>query len=272
MEEKVAEHISNLLIIVHALHRTGSTALHRFIRGNVGSRFVMHRHLLVNRWHRSYSKPGRELIEKRGKENWKVVHLVRDIVARNLSHFWTDDFRRNVKPNIPDLSTFKERFLDELDHFYGMDFIGQEIEPFWEIEIPFLHGFQPPYTVYDGRLAIMRYEDFDCRNDLLRDFIGADPKMEPPRIQCSGKVGKADDYKEILNTIRLSARYVDLMYNSLYMRTFYSGVEINVLKERWTKGIKADHPIIQKQEAIRDAHDPETCSVCIDFRERRKGK
>ena len=271
MEEKI-ETPPEPLIIVHALHRTGSTAMHRFIRSNVGGKYISHRHLLINRWHRSYSLPGKMLIEEHGKENWKVVHLVRDLVARNLSHFWTNDFLRNVMPAIPDLSTFKERFLDELDHFYGMHFIGQEIEPYWEIEIPFVSGFQPPYTVYDGRLAIMRYEDFDCRDDLLRNFLGAEPKFEPQRIQCSGKVGEANDYKEILNTIRLPARYVDLMYTSLYMRTFYSMEEIGILKERWTKGVKADHPIIQKQEAIRDAHDPETCPVCVASRKRREGK
>ena len=270
MEEKI-EQTPKSLIIVHALHRTGSTALHRFIRGNVGSKYIMHRHLLVNRWHRSYSIPGKKLIDKHGKKNWKVVHLVRDVVARNLSHFWQDDFRRNVKPNVPELSTFKERFLDEVDHYYGMYFIGREIEPFWEVEIPYLSGFQSPYTVYDNRVAIVRYEDFDCRDDLLRNFLGAEPKMEPPRIQCSGRAGEVDDYEEILNTIRLPAMYMDLMYGSLYMRTFYSREEIDVLRERWTKGVKADHPIIQKQEAIRDAHNPETCRECVMYRKRREG-
>ena len=89
-------------------------------------------------------------------------------------------------------------------------------------------------------------------------------------MQCSGKVGEVDDYKEILDTIRLPEIYVTLMYNNLYMMTFYSKEEIRVLKERWTKGIKADHPIIQKQEAIRDDHDPETCQMCIDYRKRRE--
>jgi hypothetical protein len=258
------------LVVVHALHRTGSTALHRFLRSNIGGKYISHRHILVDRWHKSYSLPGKELIEKYGKENWKVVHLVRDPIARNLSHFWTCDFRCNVKPYTPDLSTFKERFLDELDHFYGINFIGQEIEPFWEIVIPYVSGFQAPYTIYKNRVAIMRYEDFDCRNDLLKTFFGVDAKHEPPRIQCAGKMGEADTYKQILNTIRLSASYVDLMYNNLYMMTFYSKEEINILRERWIKGVKADHPIIQKQEAIRDAHDPQTCLTCIDFRKRRE--
>jgi hypothetical protein len=267
VEEKV-----KCLIAVHALHRTGSTAMHRFIRFNIGKQYITHRHLLINRWHRSYSKPGKELIEKYGKKNWKVVHLVRDPIARNLSHFWVHDFRVNVKPNAPDLSTFKERFLVELDHYYPLDFIGNEIEPYWEIEIPFTHGFHSPYTIYDDRVAIMRYEDFDCRNDLLRNFLRVEPHKEPPRIQCAGRAGEVDDYREILDTIRLPEMYIDLIYASAYARTFYSSEEIKVLKERWTKGIKADHPIIQKQEAIRNAHNPETCQVCIQFREMRYDK
>jgi hypothetical protein len=260
------------LIVVHALHRTGSTSLHRFIRSNIGSKYISHRHILVNRWHRSYSLPGKKLIEEHGKENWKVVHLVRDPIARNLSHFWLCDFRCNAKPHVPDISTFKERFLDELDHFYGINFIGNEIEPFWEIEIPKMSGFQPPFTIYEDRVAIMRYEDFDCRNDLLQNFFGVEAKLDAPRMQCSGKAGEADDYKEILNTIRLPMSYVNLMYNSVYTRTFYSREEIDILKERWTEGVKADHPIIQKQEAIRDAHDPESCKMCIDYRKRREDR
>lgn len=244
--------------------------MHRFIRGNVSGKLISHRHMLVNRWSKSYSLPGKKLIEEHGKENWKVVHLVRDPIARNLSHFWTCDFRCNVRPEKPDLSTFKERFIDELDHFYGINFIGCEIEPYWEIEIPTVSGFQPPFTIYEDRVAIMRYEDFDRRNDLLMDFFGVEATVEPHRLQCSGKAGEADDYKEILNTIRLPETYVNLMYTSLYMRTFYSTEEIDILRDRWMKGIKADHPIVQKQEAIRDDHDPETCRVCVDFRKRRE--
>lgn len=231
---------------------------------------IGHRHIFVNRWHKSYTLPGKTLVEEHGKENWKVVHLVRDPIARNLSHFWTCDFQCNVKPYKPDINQFRDRFLLELDHWYGVNFIGNEIEPFWEIEIPF-EGFRPPFTIYEDKIAIMRYEDFDCRNDLLRDFFGvSDVKYEPPRIQCSGKVGEVDDYWEILNTIRLPEMYVNLMYTSRYMRAFYSREEIDILRERWTKGVKADHPIIQKQETIRDAHDPKTCRVCVQYRERRR--
>ena len=244
--------------------------MHRFIRFNVGKKYVVHVHLLINRWHRSYDPRPHKLIEEHGKKNWKVVHLVRDPIARNLSHFWVHDFRVNVSPRAPDLSTFKKRFLTELDHFYPLYFVGNEVEPFWEFEVPFVNGFQPPYTVYDDRVAIMRYEDFDCRDDLLRNFIGVEPRIEAPRIMCAGRAGEVDNYKEILDTIRLPKEYVDLMYGTAYARTFYTKQEINILKERWTKGVKADHPIIQKQEAIRDAHDPKTCPVCIQFRERRE--
>lgn len=258
------------LIIVHALHRTGSTSMHRYIRANVAGKLISHRHIFVNRWHKSYTEPGKKLVLEHGRENWKIVHLVRDPVARNLSHFWICDFHCNVKPDRPKLDTFRWRFLTELDHYFGINFIGTEIEPFWGIEIPTLRGFSPPYTVYGDRLAVVRYEDFDCRADLIRDFLGVEEKHEAPRMQCSGKSGEAEDYKLILENIRLPESYVDRLYNTRYMRTFYSRSEAKVLKDRWTKGIKSEHPIIRKPEEIRDDHDPETCGMCIQYRERRK--
>jgi len=273
MAHQMTKHgiVPKSLIVIHTPPRTGSSAMVQFIRSNVGDQCTVIRvHYLLAQRNGGYGSRNKKTIRRYDKKDWAVIHLARDVIARNLSAFWSFFYFRNrITSGEPELSTFEGRFLEELDHLSGASFIKDEIEPFWRIEI-MANRFQPPYTVYGDQVAILRYEDFDCKNDLLRDFLGAEPNIEPPIIHCSGDAGDANDYKVILDTIRLPVEYVNLMYDTPYMRTFYSEEEISVLKERWTEGTKADHPIIQKPEAIRNVHNPETCPACQKGTKRRE--
>jgi hypothetical protein len=223
---------------VHTLTAAGVAAMERFYRHAGVPSLPAAGHLLVTRYLRA------QLARGLAPGCWKVVTMVRDPIARNLSFIFQlgrrliPDFEERCDAGRLDPVEIFERFAqrypaqvdclrwfrDELDAVFG-------VNPFAQ---PFDHaaGFQ----LYRGPtvgVLLIRTEDLDrCGALALRGFLGLG---EFRRRRANLGVGKSNGrrYAELLARLRLPARYVDRVYDNALVQHFYTADELDRFRMRW---------------------------------------
>lgn len=193
----------------------------------------------------------RELSRIRGRDRWKVITLVRDPLAQNVSAFFqTLDLHfpqlldqeyqgeqyleemvdRYLKAYPPD-SVFNRWFDTELKEVFGIDVFS--------VPFPWDAGFQI-YEAADADILLIRLEDLDrCGAEAMQEFLGI------REFQVIHKnVGSQKDYADLYRVFRSQAQfpsdYVDKVYYSRYARQFYAPHEIETFKKRWRVSDRTD--------------------------------
>lgn len=185
-----------------------------------------------------------ELIEPRHPA--RVVSLVRDPVARNISFYfetldvlWQTE-RAHERVHVGRLlAEFHERFR----HDRGVDWFDNEFKPVLGLDIyehPFPHdrGYlridSGPYEV-----LIMRHDlDDRVKEKRLAELVGVRTVTLTPK-NVSALKPYADVYREFLRRVELPEGYVDRLLGSKYARHFYSPDELARLRAKWLKGSAA---------------------------------
>lgn len=252
-------------ILVYQMAKVGSTTVVHSIRRSMPGCPVFHIHTLTPEgmeslaaFYRQARVPAlpwaghllasRFLMEQLGRGvtpgRWKVVTLVRDPIARNLSLIFQLADRL-----IPGFATLcADRKLDPLDVFRRFEsrFPGQvqcmrwfdeelrrvfDVDPF---AVPFdrARGFQQ----YRGPLADVLLIRTDRLNEAgpraLGTFLGL--KNVRLRRRNSGLGGlHGRRYAEMLEGITLPRDYVDNVYESAHVRHFFTARELEAMRTRW---------------------------------------
>lgn len=222
-------------IVVHCPPRTGSYSLLVLVRRASGIR-SLHVHYLMNKYYYWDKVSARNSIELNGKDNYKIACTVRDPIARNLSEYWRrwqiDANKKGLTRGSAKLGlrrmagTHQEKFDAYIDHFRQHHFFGSELIPYWGIDI-FRQPFTPPYTIYDGRLLMIRCEDLDGHAaQAVSEWLG---------IEVTQKIKHLNRVPVKRELIWLSEIYIDAMYDEreIFPRWFYSDEEIDGFKEKW---------------------------------------
>jgi len=171
--------------------------------------------------------------------HWKVITLVRDPVARNISSFFYDIARYvpDFYERTPSSAELLEAFLTLPDHQTPLAWFEQQAEPLFGLDIyaaPFPR--EPGYALlHSERVAwlVLRAEDIATR---LASAVLA--LLGVPDLACS-KINAGDDkpygpaYQRFLGEAALPAEYVDRMYDSRLARHFYDEPERARLRQRW---------------------------------------
>ena len=200
-------------------------------------------------WHLWESLYLRRQLDRSPGTCWRVVTLVRDPVARNLSSFFQVgeseygvDFSSLARA--PRGEALAARLLDEFLHrFRGHDapdtFFDEELLPVFGIDVyaaPF--PVEQAYHVYAGPRAdalVLRVEDLDrCFSTAVAQFLGV-PDIPLARVNASEDKDYGELYAWFRRAVTLPDEYLDRVYSSRYARHFYSDEEIRRMRARWAR-------------------------------------
>lgn len=252
-------------VLVYQMAKVGSQTVVRSIRGSQPGQPVFHVHTLTAdgmaamdafyRWSRVPALPvGGHLLVSRFLEEqirrgvtpgrWKVITLVRDPVARNISLLFQlgrrllPDFRARCDTGRLDLVSLIEEcrtafpsqvdcmrwFRSELYRVFGVDVYGSPFDR--------ERGCQ----VYPGRtvdVLLIKTEHLDrCGAGALRSFLGLESlRWQPTNIRAHKTNGGR--YVRLLQNIELPTEFVDRCYDSSEVRHFYTDAELAGFRSRW---------------------------------------
>ena len=188
-------------------------------------------------------------------ERWKVVTLVRDPVARNLSTFFQNmiitssdersktffspEHRFTAMVQDGNLEQLYEYFFSKIDHTYPLRFWDREFKRFFDIDLleadfPIEQGYKV-YETKQADILLIRLEDLSsCASRAFQEFLGIDNfVLQDTNIGAQKRY--SEEYRLFKNTIPLTESYLDNLYASTYMKRFYSKSEIAAFKARWLR-------------------------------------
>ena len=157
-----------------------------------------------------------------------------------------DFYDFEIKVNTEDLSPLLDAFLRYPDHNEPLKFFKEEIEGVLGIDVyekPFLPSDEASagnagYTIYRTNwvdLLLIRMEDLNrCANQAFSEFLGI-PELPLINENVASDKAYASLYQTFKDSVQLPESYIDQMYDTQYMRHFYSASEIAAFRNRWIK-------------------------------------
>lgn len=179
----------------------------------------------------------------RGKR-WRVVTLVRDPVARNLSAFFQigdlflPEFSQKLSAGEWQTATLTDSFLNDFSaHNIPLTCLEAELGSVLGVDV-YAHPFsaEEGWQIIRGDgddLLILKIERLDEIGERpIGAFLGRDSvPLLPVNLTSEKEYAKA--YREFRNRLFLLEDYLDAMYESRFVRHFYSETEIDSFRRRW---------------------------------------
>ncbi len=191
------------------------------------------------------------------KRTWKLITLTREPVGRNISAFFenldvvlhdngtdyeiTSDYY-GIEPTvvtIDDVGRLAELFFTRATHDSPVKFFYREIRDIFGIDV-IGSGFpiDKGYQIYkEGRveLLVIRLESLaDVVKPAMQEFLGIED-FELINSNIGAKKVYAPLYDAFKKHVVIDSGYAAKLYDSDYMRTFYSQDEIRDAKDKWLR-------------------------------------
>jgi hypothetical protein len=192
--------------------------------------------------------------ERKDGSKWKIITLVRDPIARNVSAFFENlelifayDYHaalrskseREVVADLIDL--FLKGYVIDSSAFEmdanPLTWFEEEFNPVLEIDI-YQRKF-PTHQGYDifqtqrADLCLLRMEDLDvCGSVALGRFLGVNA-IDLRRGNIGSERAYSNLYERFKKSVKLPESYLDAVYGSRLCKHFYSEDEIAHFKKRW---------------------------------------
>jgi hypothetical protein len=252
--------------VVYQMGKVGSTTVSDSLEALADRPHVYHAHFLTSEgigwaedqyrpnYPRTRALPGhvidsivlRERLDAGATLGWRVVTLVRDPVARNLSSFFQTMYLDRPDVDVTDTSDamvegLHRRFLTDFDHEFPLRWL--------DVELGSALGLDAYAATDDGSggsfvlrprgarpgLLVLKLERLrECGSDALARFLD---RPEVPLLDAN--TGSEKDYGELYgrfaDTVELPAEYLDRMYGSRLVTHFYDPDEIEAMRARWTR-------------------------------------
>jgi hypothetical protein len=195
--------------------------------------------------------------EHKDKHTWKLITLTREPVGRNISAFFenlevvpckadgefeiSSDYYQ-IQPTIvsvDDTDTLAQLFFERAQHDSPLRFFDREIRDIFEIDV-LGSGFpiEKGYGIYSSEradLLVLKLESLaHCADAALAEFLDIDEFRVINRNIGAKKV-YAPLYDAFKRNANIDSEYADTLYNSEYMRTFYSDAEIAAARANWLR-------------------------------------
>ncbi|HXV42375.1 MAG TPA: putative capsular polysaccharide synthesis family protein, partial [Anaerolineae bacterium] len=192
-------------------------------------------------------------------KKWKVVTLVRDPIARNVSAFFetlevkllngSDQYKIKadsksvysfeIITSVVNVAELSQLFVEKFDHDTPLVFFDREVKVMLDIDV-FLGEFPKSkgYKIYHGKyvdVLLIKLENLnDCAPRAFKEFLDIDG-FTLVNTNIGSEKNYAPIYQKLKNSITLPDVYIDEMYKSKYARHFYSEAEIEKFKTKWCK-------------------------------------
>lgn len=163
------------------------------------------------------------------REKVKIITLVRDPIARNVSSFF-----QPIKTQNREFS--ESRFFLQMNHFTPLYWFQNEIHKNLGINI-FDYPFdkEKGYTLINHQnieILVLKLEKLHSNTQAIRDFIN-DPKFVLSHDNVGNEKWYAKEYQKFKNNFTPSKNYINMLYNSKYTKHFYTESEINEFIKKW---------------------------------------
>jgi hypothetical protein len=188
-------------------------------------------------------------------EKWKIVTLVRDPIARNLSDFFQNirvepeaegeyklkslgyDFEVTVKNNNMEefIKLFFERYEHDIHTFYfEREFKGVLGVDLYATDFPRSEGYKI-YQEKEADILLIKLEHLNtCVAEAFKEFLGIE-NLTLVDENVGTQKGYAEMYRAFKDAIVFPESYLDRMYASQYARHFYSEAELAAFRKKWTQ-------------------------------------
>jgi len=194
-----------------------------------------------------------EQIQKKDR-HWKIITLVREPVARNISTFFenlevskkpdgdlyaikSDYYGIDIEVSPDNVEPLISLFFERLQHDRPLRYFDDEIKTVFGLDV-YTDKFptQKGYRIYPADhadLLLIRLENLnDCAADAFRAFMDIDDFSLVQTNVGSEKI-YAPLYSAFKQSIRLPESYLDRMYNAKYTRYFFTDEEIRGFRRNW---------------------------------------
>lgn len=187
-----------------------------------------------------------ELARMKHGSKWKVITLVREPVARNISGFFESieyripRFYERLGQGELSLAELTSFFVEHYDnHDVPLRWFDEEMKTALSIDVfaqPFRHD--QGYEIFESAKAdvlLIRLESLQhCYQEAFQRFLGLE---EVSLVNANDARDKAyyPTYQHFVQAATLPQSYLDRMYEARYTRHFYSPAEIESFKAKWTR-------------------------------------
>ena len=192
---------------------------------------------------------------KKQDRRWKLITLVREPVARNISTFFenlevgechggkvfnvkSDYYGIDAEVALDNVQPLRDLFFERLVHDRPLTWFDDEIKSVFGIDV--FEGVFPRDKGYkivaadNADLLLIRLNELNqCAVAAFREFLGIDGFTLVQRNVGSNK-DYAPLYKAFKKGICFPEDYINRMYDSKFTRYFFSDEEIDQLRETWS--------------------------------------
>ncbi len=197
------------------------------------------RHLLVS------EQLQKRLGNGRRTPKWKVITLVRDPVARNISDFfqvidyWLPGFEQRVRAGELEVDELISTFMREYHHDEPLNWFDIELKQVLGVDV-FASEFPKSagFNIYKRdrvEVLVLKLEQLNASSAAaFGDFLGLE------NVDIIGANAAEDKdyhslYKQFKSGLKLPDEYLQEMYTSKYAQQFYSADEIQQFHDRWKR-------------------------------------
>ena len=176
---------------------------------------------------------------------WKIVSLVRDPVARNVSAFFQNldlhvtTSNLNYDSLFDDIGRLQEKFIKDFDHNRPIVWFDKEINGILGVDV-FSKPFpkKKGFMIYNGNtfdLLVLKLEHLDsCAPRAFEIFAGIN-NFTLQRSNIGGKKDYSSLYIKFIENLQLPESYLLQMYNCKFTKHFYSKEEIDEFHRKWNQ-------------------------------------
>ena len=189
--------------------------------------------------------PSQRLREFKAKKRLKIITLIREPISRNLSlcfqhfqDFIRDDVtNRNFNDHRSSFELCSYYFENKINSTAGIKWFDSEFFPTTGIDI-----YNYPFDTRKGHsiinegkydILVLQVEKLNQSIDIIQSFLELKTPLQRKEVNIGNKKWYRLLYDEFIRKYTFSTDYIDKMYNSKFMKHFYSEADINMFKEKW---------------------------------------
>lgn len=228
---------------VHSLIKDSIDKTEKLYKDNFSHLGSIHSHLLQSQYLRGQLDRGLE------SKKWKVITLVRDPIAKNISSFFLSGLELVLNYRLEDKIKYMNTddivkelvnlFSEKYHHEVPLTWFDRELKSIFGIDV-YSSGFpkEKGYKIYqskDVNVLLLKLENLnEVAREAFKEFMGIE---DFNLVTANGADEKPyyEIYKKFLNTVNLPDSYINKMYESKYAQHFYTGAEIEYFKAKWRR-------------------------------------
>jgi hypothetical protein len=170
------------------------------------------------------------------KKEVKVISIVREPISRNISAFFQKAKFIDNFHNIENTGALEKTFYDKTTHKTPLKWFDKEFKKALGIDV---YKYQFPkekgYTIIkqnNVKVFLFRFEDLNKCLKPLSNFLNIG-KLELVSSNVGTDKWYSEMYKRFKRNFKPTEEYLNIMYDSKYIKHFYTDKEIESFKNKW---------------------------------------